>query len=362
MGRLMRIKKVLKQISGGGPDIFECAQNKVLQERGTCWFNSNINILVLTPKISTMLVKRMNNILEERTQKTTIKTPITVLSDSTPATSILIYKMLFVVLFTQSRDNLPPDWISELAAKIKSEEFKESTYCTLKEEKGLECALEFSNGGCSFHSLLVLINSILIQGEDYNIIDFSTDVERFLQNSKYYKFVNLDERSIRGKCNQILYKKKLFKKNRGDNQDIFLDSCDPTRWTRDVFFNEFNLNPKNPQFPTIVIVFLHINLLDTSLPEKFYVEDIEYVLEAASLVYEPTNGQGHVIAGLKCETIYYICDSNNNVFECDWTQKSRINNLAFQGNIKSTLHVSIEDVIISINYAIYVKSGQLDNV
>ena len=51
MGRLMRIKKVLKQISGGGPDIFECAQNKVLQERGTCWFNSNINILVLTPNV-----------------------------------------------------------------------------------------------------------------------------------------------------------------------------------------------------------------------------------------------------------------------------------------------------------------------
>ena len=153
-----------------------------------------------------------------------------------------------------------------------------------------------------------------------NIIDFSTNIERFFQNSKYFKFVNLNERSSE-KCKHILYKKKLFKENRGDNQDIFLDTHPTPTWTRDVFLNEFNLNPKNSQFPTIIIVFLHINLSDTSLPEMFFVEDKKYVLEAASLVYEPITGQGHVIAGLKCGTIYYICDSNNNVFECDWTQK-----------------------------------------
>ena len=50
---------------------------------------------------------------------------------------------------------------------------------------------------------------------------------------------------------------------------------------------------------------------------------------------------------------------DNNVFECDWTHKERINNPNFQKNIKETLQVqSIEnDVIISINYAIYVKTN-----
>ena len=313
VNRLMQVKNIFKQIGGTpGPRIYECAHNIVLQERGTCWFNSNINILFLTHPISTMLVKRMNDILKRTNLTPTIKKTLTVLEDSTPATSILIYKMLYAILFANTRETLDPRWISEIAGKIKGEQMseiagKKNYYCELKEKYGLECALEFSNGGCSFHSLLILLNSILIQGEDFNIIDFSTDLGRFFQSGEYYKPVEFHIKTKpKSKCTDFQCKK--IKGERGSNQGIFLDSTQRTIWSSNIFKNEFNRNHKTlQQIPKIIIVFLHVNLEETTLPTHFTVDGTIYVLEAASLVYEAKIGQGHVIVRpMNSDTLFFL--------------------------------------------------------
>lgn len=52
---------------------------------------------------------------------------------------------------------------------------------------------------------------------------------------------------------------------------------------------------------------------------SIFIDDDVYVLESGIIgIQNKESTEGHVVTGLKCDDLWYIYDSNNNIYECKW--------------------------------------------
>ena len=242
-------------------NIPSCASGRLVQFTGTCWFNSTINLLLLTQPIAKLMVKSYNNWISKRNRKKfeTNATFGTCLTKDTDL-HVILYTIIYLVLVKGQKAQLSnANFTSEVAAQINNlaEAKGDKNYRRSKKiaENVEELRNKYGDSGNPIDAIYVILNEM-----------FSTEY-LILSNTEY------SETIIKWKINPNIL--------------VFL-------------------YPKGPIYKRITF------------------NNVQYEIQAANIAldyyHEVTKKWviGHAVAGLRCGEEFYIYDSNNIILNIDW--------------------------------------------
>lgn len=267
-----------------------CADGRLIQTEGTCWWNAAANLMILTDPIVALLKMTWNTLpakFKECVEKIELDTcPF---RNVTPVDFMYVLINQIVIHGKRALDksiNFSSDGAALFhAVKIgKDNSAKGELYQNTKRADGAAYAYKLLklDGGSSLHALSVFLQSLLQMGIDYNFMYYPEEP----LGKDWTVFYSEDERF-------------LIKPN-------WLSA-----WRKFPY----------PQFVIIDTIFAP----PRKLPLGINVNGHWYVLEAAGLnmISPGESTPNHAVAGLTChnasKTTRYIFDSNNITSLIDWS-------------------------------------------
>lgn len=265
-----------------------CASNRLRQLSGTCWFNTAINTLLLTPYILNIIIDNFNKNGQKYIEEIAAIPFNTCLSEKSLKTKLHV--ILYNLFINEKKGN---NWIKASDNIIKS----------MIENNEIE-------GGRPIEAVNNIVNQLQLT-ENIKVIDLlkenikELDILDELGTVTNFKLVN-------GKLEKI---------------DSVLGA------------------PAAEYDSTLPKVFIHNYSLHNA-HKVININNCRYSLVASSLAISG-DSIGHAIAGLKCNDVYYIYDSNNFIIKVDWRNTSWIH------DYNSITRKSI--TFNHYNYLVYIK-------
>jgi hypothetical protein len=155
-----------------------CAYGRLTQSTGTCWCNSLINVILLTPSIYEFILEKFNNLPEtEQNKIRQIKSFDDFIGSDYDLTT-LIYATINILIVNKSKAKQKNgNFIIEIAARIKSIYFDNDEdfyklYSNNKEQKK-NAAIEYGDGGLPSEGITVIFNKIFKEDKDFIKINYN---------------------------------------------------------------------------------------------------------------------------------------------------------------------------------------------
>jgi hypothetical protein len=322
-----------------------CASSRLTQSTGTCWCNSVINSIILVPYIRTKIVKYIKgHSLYEKIKDLDYRY-IKSSNDFQTALFILFNNLLI------KQDKAQPEngnFVADIAARLKSivQTRSEKYYKNLRKEDYTE-ALKYGDGGSPFvtYESVKYILKMFTEISNLNLYDV---LEEYKKTDKYLELNKPYSDNL-----------KIAKNNM---QNCIKTSCPDIYYLSDILENTPRKIPDekielNTQYYTIekLTDILVINTdFDNSdqcrikLYNEIYANNIKYKLQSSVI---STGNFTHAIAGLVCNDVPYIFDSNNILAFDDW-----INYDSKNYTYKTKGKYFGEFKIDCISYLIYIKA------
>jgi len=324
-----------------------CASGRLVQMTGTCWFNAALNTILLSPIISRFLIIQWYSLKKEEREsyeKQDIQTCLIRRPDIKTMLYVVIYNILIKnTKMSLNKGNLVVGFAARVATFIKEK--------GRLEKSGIDNAsnissLQISEGSDPGQAIELLLkatisdhfNSFYISNNiklDKNILNISDTNNKLNGNNKLKSLSNiilLKNSKILSEERKEELKKEELKSEKQKNEE-------KKHMTRTKYFESLPLE------------------LTISIDDK---QD-DYVLEAG-IISVLGVANDHAIAGLLCNNVPYIYDSNNVTVISDWTnneyepytnalREKKINNYGIKLLETETDASTIEGV----QYAIYIK-------
>jgi hypothetical protein len=284
-----------------------CASGRLQQSTGTCWCNTIINNLILVPEIREKIIKAIEHPKYDSLRNKKFS-GIATANDLKDALFILFNNLLVRTDRAQPDDG---NFIAHIAARIKSiitsDDASEKLYNDAK-KAGEEAIFALGNGGSHtvVASVYKLILNFFIPGKTYvqerccDVYNANIEVTRNEVFDKLYTELCLGGRCVAGSDAEKEFNRRL---------DAGFDDIPGP----EIF--ELNINPRL-DVETVVI---NNNFLTPikEIPLQISSGGNDYKIVASFIGFN-TNDSGHAIAGLRCNDISYIYDSNNYIAYSDW--------------------------------------------
>lgn len=272
-----------------------CADGRLIQTQGTCWWNASANILILTDTIATMLKTAW---LELPIKYKNCINGISL--DSCPSKNIPPIDFMYVLVnqivvkgnraldksvdFSSDGSALFSDVIKKDVRKLDDRDYQTEKKKTGMADSYKRLAL---NGGSLIHAFMVFMTSLFTRGPDFNNLLWVDRLEDPVGDDLIRKFIFNPE-----------------------SMDVIGAGWLPT-------WKEF-------PYPQLVILNTQFAPVLVAIPLEITVNGHVYDLEAAGIEIASDKVPDHVIAGLSCHTASktqrYVFDSNNITSYDDWTQ------------------------------------------
>ena len=272
-----------------------CSTGRLKQFTGTCWFNAALNSLLLSETTQALLVSKWVELPKK--EKIEIKSMGSL--DNCLKNTVPLRIMLFMVIYNilVKRNKLSEkqgNWIKELAGATKSlyltsgeSEYRNLKLQDLKQIDG-NAISKYSWGGWPTDALKMILGNLFRQTE--------------------FKIINL------GYVPWIL--PYHLKTTRDNALDEFLNSKTTITWNTEYLNQLYHNRYWNNVDNELLILFEFPHNKCQKLQTEIIIENKKYFLESASIILE--NHQTHAIAGLKCDSKWYIYDSQNYITYCNW--------------------------------------------
>lgn len=277
-----------------------CADGRLTQSTGTCWWNTSANIMILTQPIAALLKIQWHNLKgADITYTGSIeKTPLTAcLQRRLPPMDFMMVLTYQLLIKGQRARSWQNNLSAQGAGYFINSDTSTSTYQNLKQEE----ILLLKNKVRSSRALATTSNK-LVQYEDggYSALaGITTFMQALLQYGEHFSFLN------------IIHADQVQDFNNGH---LVWETSDD--WNAETI-ELWTLRP----FPLIVV----LNMLGTDLdncPSTISVNGAPYDLQSSAILVDDF----HVMAGVTCETQTinrYVFDSNNVIGLDDWTKLKR---------------------------------------
>ena len=325
-----------------------CSYGRLSQSTGTCWCNVILNICLLTPAISTLLLQKFKECKPDYKKYIQDKyKDFNDICDCDDKLLNIIYGLINIILINKKKaTSLDCNFVSEIAARIKgigvhNDEFY---YKTLDEK------LLFGDNYDSLIGIYIFLKNIFIQNIDYVIIE-----SHKLYSDFAIEYINMID-TIKNNSNisKIEYEKLIHETNIIDDIFKFGDEIITNKMSNsndflsmkwsDIIYNLNEFNQKNP--PNIIIIPLYL----ISVKDIIYINDIEYKLQSAAISII-SKDLIHIVSGLYCNEKYYIYDSNNIISYCKWSRGNLNEYIDLLNDIYNDYNYNYK-----IYYAIYIKN------
>ena len=285
-----------------------CAYGRISQSSGTCWCNVILNICLLTPVISKLLIEKFKNLESEK--KKYIQEKYKDCNDINNCNDTLlniIYGIINIFLINKKKaTTLDGNFISEIAARIKGICLENDEFYYQKLDEKLQYGDNYYciKGFYTFIYLILKKNIDFVFIESFGITEITTKYEQ-LKNTKDKTDQELEDFN---KIDDLFYFSYFLSKNKlPDHNEII-----SIQWS-DIIYNINEIIPNTPPLFIVLPVFGNITR------EIIYINDIEYKLQSSCIYYD-SNIQSHVVSGLFCHDKYYIYDSNDIISYSKWYQ------------------------------------------
>ena len=273
-----------------------CASGRLQQFTGTCWFNAALNVLLLSETTQSLLIAKWLELPENEKEAIINLGGLENCLLQTAPLKTMLFMVIYNILIKHiklSREN--GNWIKELAGatqsliKTQSEEF----YAQLKVadlQNNENLSNSYGVGGYADKALEVILG-VLFRSSEYKIIKLGWNAE---------------------KLGMLI--KQRFALNK-------FNMSHTVNWNLG-YLNALSISKKwsNNENESIIL-FAFPNNGCRKLQQNIKIKGNIYHLESASiyLQLDKDNLSGHIIAGLKCGSKWYVYDSNNKICSCDWT-------------------------------------------
>ena len=283
-----------------------CASGRLVQVTGTCWFNSSLNMLLLSNISKKMLILKWNQLPQKEKDDVINFGGL----DKCLLKSAPLKKMLFIVIYNilimdEQSQSKQGNWIKELAGLTKSLILtkSESTYANLKVKHLKET---YADGEFIDNSIRILFGVLGINFKSLvlNTIERSEEF-RMLYQKNYEKKITIKEKAILAHYNTIVKNQNtVWQKLKNNLHPIFnLDELNSTckfpEWKNDKIPLYIHIHPQTEEI--------------LNLPEIITVNNTRYIIESCGI-----RVADHAIAGLRCNDIFYVYDSNNYIIKTNW--------------------------------------------
>jgi hypothetical protein len=291
-----------------------CASGRLTQMTGTCWFNTALNMLLLSNISRKVLIVKWNSLSQE--EKTKIKNfggLENCLVKTAPLRTMLLIVIYNILILDEKSQTQQGNWIKELAGLTKSL-YLTKTEAAYNDLKVKDLKDEYSDaGGYSHRGIDVLLG---VLGIDFKVIQLDRVSEEYdailsdmIKKDKVGKFTREDQKILDKYGNMFKKQKELWGKYVTETHPIYniteMNSIIITpQWSEDTIPLYVHIHPEGT------------NHLPRGVPEIITVNNTRYILESAGLGLHPVSA--HAIAGLRCGDVFYVYDSNNFIVKTDW--------------------------------------------
>lgn len=265
-----------------------CARNRLIQTTGTCWWNTSMNILILTDSIAALL----RIVWSELPQG--YKDEIEGISlESCPLPSMSLRDFLFVlinqVVIKDERAKPSQKNFSEIGAgytrSAYDREFAFKEKVGLGDSRaGLHTFMDANEGGNTGAGLEVCLPELFVRGPHFNVIQYDDYHEDLKEEMRETRTLTWSHTVIKNRNDQKLWK----------------------------------------AFPhPLIVMFVQTERIPWC-PLTVKINSAVYTLESAGLdmTFDNEVGANHAIAGLTCHSptmVRYVFDPNNFLATDDWT-------------------------------------------
>ena len=285
-----------------------CATGRLTQATGTCWCNTIINNLILVPELREKIIKAIEHPIYDPLRNKKFK-DIPSANDVKDALFILFNNLLVRTERAQPDDgNLMADIAARLKSITGSDDKSEKLYHTAKKE-GIKALEDLGDGGTIDEANIIykLILDFYIPGKTYMQVkccethEVATKTRQSEIFNKMYVEMCSDSRCPAGSDAKKEFNKQL------DNADAALPGPEA--------FDEIRVNPDTE----VIFITNEQNKPVKVVPLQLTVDGSNYKLVGSKIsIKMDEEGGGHSIAGLRCNDISYIYDSNNYIAYSDW--------------------------------------------
>ncbi len=306
-----------------------CATGRLTQLSGTCWFNSTLNSLILTPKIAAIMKNRFYEWINSQTSEV-INTVTETSFQNCPMLNtkleILLYIVIFNIIIKSDKARSTDDnFIAELASRTKSlgETGSDSDYLLKKgnvQAKTLKDLKEVSKYGDGYDpskGCRIIFNTLFESNYNYyTIIDCNIknkNIDKYnILARKYNRTRSLELKREVDRINNILNDPKKYNKY----YNFFNNTIDiPNITSKEINQNELsNIKWTVDTNPMIILVLNNNGNLFKKGRSKIIINNRSYSLESSNIDIDTK----HAVAALRCGTTQYIYDSNNFLAKCNW--------------------------------------------
>jgi hypothetical protein len=312
-----------------------CANIRLLQATGTCWLNSAINSLFLIEDIAEIMKKRF----EENKNKEEYKIKFRDY-EKIKNLKILCNSLVYNLIIQKTKAKYDDgNFLAHLSTLVKCEYTNQPKKCKNK---------NFGNGGDTFQAIKILFKYIL-QNNDYTHINIYNIISGYDEYSElwhkykkiYDEYTNLiNEYNIEIKKQYYdEYKVKKLKSKIEDYNEVLnlyvkkLKNLEEN--TKNISIRNYNIENidlyKNNNLNKILFL---CGEFDNNIKTNIKIKENKYKL-CSCIIQLKSKKMTHVITGIVCKNIYYIYDSNNLFFRCNWNKgESEIKNIFEQAKFK----------------------------
>lgn len=266
-----------------------CAENQLIQTTGTCWWNTAMNILILTDTLASLLRLAWSELTPQ--YKDRIEN---ILLENCPSPTMLLRDFLFVlmnqVIIKGQRARGSQKNFSEIGAGYTMNalkgirEFHELVAASAPRET-LHDFMEKWHGADASSGLEVCMSELFARGPHFNSIEFDTNRKAFNTQIAKEGTITWSHENLEPSVQKQLW------------------SVFPS--------------------PLVIIITNAVRMRRCAL--TITVNSKRYSLESAAVKVAPDDAfaSNHVIAGVTCHSpslVRYVFDSNNFIGTDDWTQ------------------------------------------
>ena len=295
-----------------------CATGRLMQFNGTCAFNASLNALLLAEKCKRLLIRKWFSLSSKEKKHIKSLGGLEKCLVSTTPLKYMLYMVVYNILVKGEKTIIKQgNWVNELASATKSiiETNSEEQYMDLKiqdfEEKSSN-VVEYGNSAQAFDTIHIILSTLFSEAEHQRISCKTTQDD--------YDLLVPDNIDM---YNELVTHKDVFYK----------------RFTRETTFRAsiLNVNRINPKpnvwtldtKPMIVDMYLPPNdQIICKLPRTLIINNNSYALYAGLIVLDFSEKEdgtlvsSHAVTGFRCDSQWYIYDSNNYLVETNWQNYS----------------------------------------
>lgn len=263
-----------------------CAENRLVQTSGTCWWNAAVNILILTDAIAALLQMAWSDL--PKGYKETING---MALETCPSPKMPLKDFLFVLInqivikgdrARQSQKNFSK--VGARMTKLMYSRKQDQTQILLSDVQ------EENEAGDGGMGLQVCLKELFVEGFHFNMINFRREWKAFNHEIARTSTLKWEYNRLQNHVKSITAERQLWKK-----------------------------------FPHPLIIILHNTGFLHHCPLTISVNSAMYTLESAVMNIADVEDLevNHAIAGVTCHApslVRYVFDSNNILVTDDWTK------------------------------------------